>query len=191
MATWIGIASLVFVAVEAPIYIPILLLGVLVPMLVRIAGVPDRGDDFILSRAEDAGGVLVRQASYYSRTPGHNPLLVNRFIEKLPARATATGAGEPPDAMIHSSIGGKAAAWQLTFPPTKRSAFDRFSSWHGKRPLVWTDPDRKYPYKDTPYWIVRCDKELISGHNDVWSQAAMDTYIEFHRLSMSADPPVT
>jgi len=41
MATWIGIASLVFVAVEAPIYIPILLLGVLVPMLVRIAGVPD------------------------------------------------------------------------------------------------------------------------------------------------------
>jgi len=130
----------------------------------------------------------VRQASYYSRTPGHNPLLVNRFIEKS---ARARGAGKPPDATIHSSIGGKPAAWQLTFPPAKRTVFDRFSSWHGKRPLVWTDPDRRYPYKDTPYWIVRCDKELISGHNDVWSQAAMDTYIEFHRLSMSADPPVT
>ena len=26
------------------------------------------------------------------------------------------------------------------------------------------------------YWIIRCDKEIIDGHNDVWNMQAMETY---------------
>ena len=31
------------------------------------------------------------------------------------------------------------------------------------------------------YWIMRCEKEIIAGHNDVWSQQAMETYVALVR----------
>jgi hypothetical protein len=33
---------------------------------------------------------------------------------------------------------------------------------------------------------MRCPKEIINGHNDIWSQAAMDMYAALHRISLEA-----
>jgi hypothetical protein len=34
---------------------------------------------------------------------------------------------------------------------------------------------------DADYWIVSCGKELISGHNDVWSTTTMEMYAGIFR----------
>jgi hypothetical protein len=31
------------------------------------------------------------------------------------------------------------------------------------------------------YWIMRCGKEIMRGHNDIWSLQAMETYAALFR----------
>ncbi len=42
-----------------------------------------------------------------------------------------------------------------------------------------------YAYKDTAYWIIRCTKEIIKDHNDIWSQQAIDTYAALYAISLA------
>ena len=61
--------------------------------------------------------------------------------------------------------------------------------YDGQRPVVWTQVPAgsgHYRYKDTAYWILQCQKAIISSHTDIWSQAAMDTYAALHRISLAA-----
>jgi hypothetical protein len=53
-----------------------------------------RGDDFILASEGRSKDVLIQQSYYYRHTPGHNPLLVNRFIE--PSRTPTSDAQVAP-----------------------------------------------------------------------------------------------
>jgi hypothetical protein len=167
------------------------------------------GSDFILEERGDFASVRIPQYYYYQRTPGHNPLLVNRFIERL---ATATDGLEQkagkearwtrvrsnlaakrpnPTAFDTTLPDGTVAGWQIAFPPHAGSKDDRFSWYERRRPVVWTrtPPESgRYRYKDTAYWVVRCPTEISSGHNDIWSQAAMDMYAALHRISLGASP---
>ena len=157
-----------------------------------------RGNQFILELTPDAARVKIPQWYYYRHTPGHNPLIVNRFVEPAPADTP------PPvdrSAHLHHNLarrvnseefktstrkGHGSLAWRITFPPAM-PANVRFSSYRGHKPLVWTQARTgRFTYKDTAYWIIRCPKAIIAGHNDIWSQAAMDTYAALHRIALGA-----
>jgi hypothetical protein len=156
------------------------------------------GGDFTLERVGDFEDVRIPQYYYYQHTPGHNPLLVNRFIEGLASTSTVT---DVPWRQIHRNLAprpvltefdttskdGMSQRWRIAFPPKRSSIDDRFSRYGTRRPVVWTQVppgSERYRYKETAYWIVRCPKEIIAGHNDIWSQAAMDTYAALHRISL-------
>ena len=132
-------------------------------------------DDFTVERVRANEDIVVPQSYYYRHTPGHNPLLVNRFIE---SKASAT-----PDGFRTSVPFGDGSSWFINFPPVTPD-FDQFSRYRGRRPLAWTrGTDR---YNESAYWIVRCPKAIISGHNDIWSPHAMDMYAAFHRIALEA-----
>jgi hypothetical protein len=160
------------------------------------------GADFVLERVGDYAQVEIPQYEYYRRTPGHNPLLVNRFIEAVRGHAGATDVSwrqihknliEPKRDLLEfetTSADRKTThGWRIVFPPAQGSDDDAFSRYDGRRPVVWTQEPAgsgRYRYKDTAYWILQCPKAIISGHTDIWSQAAMDTYAALHRISLSA-----
>jgi hypothetical protein len=146
------------------------------------------GSNFILSMPSNAPALEIPQWYYYQRTPGHNPLLVNHWI--VPATPTAVESprsadpknehalnqnldpargAEVQNRTFHTSPRRKNEAqktWQITTIPPDAS----WSTYHGFKPIFLGRPVK------SGYWIVRCQKEIISGHNDVWSQPAMETY---------------
>jgi hypothetical protein len=156
-----------------------------------------RGDDFALVPGPASHDVEIPQAYYYRHTPGHNPLLVNRFIEQVTSLASgeqgsqvrhnlAAPSGRINEFKAATRTGSGTLMWRVNFPP-ETAAFKTFSSYRGLRPLAWTDVKGRYIYKETAYWIIRCPKEIIAGHNDIWSQAAMDTYAALHRIALEAN----
>ncbi len=157
-----------------------------------------KGNEFILEDAPGNRDVVIPQAYYYRHTPGHNPLLVNRFIEagsQRRRRATApaaaatcgricsSGSGDPLQFTTTGAPGQPDRDWMINFPP-QTEHWRRFSIYDGRRPVAWTIRNQQYVYKDTAYWIVRCSKEIIAGHNDIWSQAAMETYAALHQAAL-------
>lgn len=161
-----------------------------------------RGDDFILANEKKSKDVLIQQSYYYRHTPGHNPLLVNRFIE--PSKTPTSDAQVALTNQLRANLlnSGKALAfgtsprkegeparqWRINFPPETK-AFDAFSRYktgsQTYRPVVWETKSGDYPYKDTAYWIIRCTKEIIKDHNDIWSQQAIDTYAALYAISLA------
>ena len=159
------------------------------------------GADFTLERVGDYAQVEIPQYYYYRHTPGHNPLLVNRFIEPVAGHSGTTDVKwrqihknltEPkPDVLEFetTSADRTTQGWRIVFPPASTSVDDAFSRYGGRRPVVWTQEPAgsgHYRYKDTAYWILQCQKAIISSHTDIWSQAAMDTYAALHRISLAA-----
>jgi hypothetical protein len=147
------------------------------------------GSDFILATNTNTSSIKIPQAYYYRRTPGHNPLLVSHWI--VPAKD-----GSKPDAkqsLLHQNLNLNRAAeltthtfytsdriktdkskkWEITRMPPKKDS--QWSTYRGIKPLC-VDPAVR-----SCYWIVRCPKEIISGHNDIWSQQAMETYAALFR----------
>jgi hypothetical protein len=60
--------------------------------------------------------------------------------------------------------------WRLSISPPDASE-KKWANQFG--PL---EPNR------SSYWIMRCNKEIIRNHNDVWSDSAMETYAALYRL---------
>ncbi len=155
-----------------------------------------RGDDFVLEEKAGNRAVTIPQAYYYRHTPGHNPLLVNRFIEAVgtPRTESASEAGyveanltragaDPLEFSTSARPGAPAHQWTIRFPP-ETEGFNLFSTYDGRRPVVWTQRQNHYVYRDTAYWILRCPKDIIKDHNDIWSQPAMETYAALHRIAL-------
>jgi hypothetical protein len=156
------------------------------------------GTDFTLERVPANAHTTIRQSYYYRHTPGHNPLIVNRFIEEIARDAAvqtkirafqANLSERTPSPMVfatNSSDGKPPRHWQITFPPVVQ-VNDRFSRYQDRRPVAWTTTmNGQYKYKDSAYWVIRCPAAIIAGHNDIWSQAAMDTYAALHRIASEA-----
>ena len=161
-----------------------------------------RGDDFILASEGRSKDVWIQQSYYYRHTPGHNPLLVNRFIE--PSGTPTSDAQVAATNQLRANLlnSGKAFAfgtsprkqgepakqWRINFPPETK-AFNEFSRYKAGsqtyRPVVWETKSGVYAYKDTAYWIIRCTKEIIKDHNDIWSQQAIDTYAALYAISLA------
>jgi len=137
------------------------------------------GKDFIL--ADTNTMEKVPQHYYYQRTPGHNPLLVNHWIVKSeePVRVAPGNAFQQNiDLKPTGEIPPK------TFTTTPRKEGDPRSVWR----MTMQPPDPKWStYKghaaltgsgqlQSSYWIMRCPEEIMTGHNDIWSRQAMETY---------------
>lgn len=156
------------------------------------------GLDFILEEKLENAAVEIQQSYYYRHTPGHNPLLVNRFIE--PDDSATVSPESENDKHVHANLrpdvsdpmkftttarrGGSARSWKLTFPPETKE-FRDFSQYDGRRPVAWTVGARgTFLRKESAYWIVRCPSEIIRDHNDIWSQQAMDAYAALYRVAL-------
>ena len=159
-----------------------------------------RGDDFILEPNPANKTISIQQSYYYRHTPGHNPLLVNRFIEPAADREAPPAADALQFNLLHAGQtpeyvtsprkkGGRVRRWTITFPPTTK-VFRDFSRYQtggsSYRPVAWESNGGAYVNADTPYWIIRCPKEIIKDHNDIWSQQAMDTYAALYAISDAA-----
>jgi hypothetical protein len=75
-----------------------------------------------------------------------------------------------PDVFFTSKAKNPAAAWRLTTEPQGTPV-----TLDGMTPSM----------ADSDYWIVSCGKELIKGHNDVWSTTTMEMYAGLFRAAES------
>ena len=105
----------------------------------------------------------VHQSYFYRKTPGHNPMLVNRWLSREPS-TTAENVGYAPERPLSQS------SWLLSnacpsSDPTKVAGHD-------------VDPWIK-----SAYWIVECGKNVISSHNDVWNKEAMAAYMALFTMA--------
>jgi len=124
----------------------------------------------------------IRQSEFYTRTPGHQPYLVNHWIVKqdsglVPTNANAEAifsanlsTNKEPDLFFTSAAKYPAAAWKIS-----RKSPDKPVTLDGLPPAM----------ADSDYWIVSCGKELIAGHNDVWSTTTMEMYAGLFRAAES------
>ena len=125
----------------------------------------------------------VWQSWFFRRTPGHQPLLVDHWLEEQQGIGTAPQTHEeilnenldyetdnPLFFWAHTSDKGcPIKHWKITLQPapSDRSWAARFG------PL---QPSR------CSYWFIRCDKRIIRDHNDVWSDTTMEVYAALYRL---------
>lgn len=158
--------------------------------------------DFILDPDQETKGKpepVVPQAEYYKRTPGHNPLLVNRWIEPCTDEHVQPSGQENcmtenlklsvtrNDAVHFFTSGmedGVIDKWEVKLPGDLSPANDAWSKWRGLRPVCWHRGDA--PGEDrgqSAYWIMRCPGRIIANHNDIWNQRAMETYAALFRIA--------
>jgi hypothetical protein len=151
------------------------------------------GSEFILARAEGQPDPAIPQAYYYKRTPGHNPLLINRFIEPDPGQgplpravnlfqANLDHTRHDTQSALHFQTSsrldnGEAKSWCINFPP-ETTTNATWSSYDGRRPVAWDEPAR-----ESAYWLLRCPAEIIHDHNDIWNKQAMETYAALYRAA--------
>jgi hypothetical protein len=124
----------------------------------------------------------IRQAEFYTRTPGHHPLLINHWIRQsghAPSpdithdavmRANLDPNASDPHTFLTSAAVFPAAVWELCQTPPNGPCI-----LHGMTPAM--------PNSD--YWIITCDKQIISGHCDIWSPVAMEMYAGLLRSAQS------
>jgi len=156
------------------------------------------GRDFILDMPSNAPSVKVPQYYYYRRTPGHNPLLVNHWITNAPSQAEAndgrTSFQQNLDPRRERDLktrtfttsetknGTNRLSWQISTTPPDPS----WSEYKGYKPIFLGAKAVR-----SGYWIMRCPKQIIRNHNDVWNQQAMDTYAALFRETefLRTQPP--
>jgi hypothetical protein len=134
--------------------------------------------------ANSSRGVL--QGSFYFRTPGHNPLLINRKI--VPAQAP------PPETtpFEKNMRPNPAAPW--TFYTSAREPDKPCLAWQLVRetPARTSDSTLGETYRDKAnYWIVRAPGDLIRNHVDIWSQQCMEMMVALWRMSGTVSEPRT
>ena len=119
----------------------------------------------------------VYQSSFYSMTPGHNPLLINRQIKlveapPMPAGVDLFEVNRRPvpgiDCCFYTSArhpGQAPQAWCIERVQTTASKVG--PSWRDK----------------ANYWIISVPKALIRNHGDIWSQQSMEMMVGLWRIA--------
>jgi hypothetical protein len=127
----------------------------------------------------------VRQGYFYARTPGHNPLLVNHWVEEV---NETPAASLEKDAVLNSNLDmGVTAASALSFMTSEREKHPQ-RRWR----IVSTPPEDQEQWRQeeeyepkggqTAYWMLRCRPEIIKDHGDIWNANAMEMYAAIYRL---------
>lgn len=128
----------------------------------------------------------VAQSEFYKRTPGHNPMLVNHWVEREQNREHQVFSnnevfeenlnfGSRPLGSFWLRGEEEPEAWQLSELSGKDDErLTRLEKINGSMP----DPWRK-----GGYWFVECPPEIIKNHGDIWNDRAMDLYAALFRMS--------
>jgi pimeloyl-ACP methyl ester carboxylesterase len=161
------------------------------------------GADFMLHNSPDE---LVPQSYYYQFTPGHNRLLVNRVMSPAPSieldssmntvdilrkNLSETHAWQSFQTSPRQT-GEAPSSWEIKFPPEMDAAEmgpaeTKFWKLDQSRPVIWEKKNGHYAWKETAYWIIRCPDSIISGHSDIWSEQAIQTYAALYRIALMGD----
>ena len=157
-------------------------------------------EDFILKKNPRKLEPRVPQAEYYRMTPGHNPLLVNRWVEPCPDPHHPVAPGLCLQENLKLDVSKERALhffttnddrksvsqWMIRRAPELSLENEKWSTWgDGYQPVCWdtgTGPTRE-DRGQSAYWIMRCPGEIINGHNDIWNQKAMETYAALFRVA--------
>lgn len=145
----------------------------------------------LLGPTESTPHPPVPQRWFSNTTPGHHPLLVNHWI--VPAcspttdraaigrldaagaldRNLALGAG---DRVFFTSAGAarQGQAWEVRTSPPE----DAGEEWRRYRGQAIT-------LEPSDYWIIRCGRELIRDHGDIWSPTTMEAYTALFRMAQA------
>ena len=131
-------------------------------------------------------GKRVRQSYFYSRTPGHNPLLINRHIEK--STAPPLGPDENPFEANMQTIPG--APW--VFYTSARKTSDPAEAWQlvrsSQQPI---EPSVGETWRDKAnYWIISTPGTLIRNHGDIWSQQVIEMMVALWRMAETDATPL-
>jgi len=130
----------------------------------------------------------IRQSKFYTKTPGHQPLLINHWIVRDNSIPPLSGATD--DTVFATNITQKGIV-------TRNGMADPcvFYTSEGRHPAgVWritsSPPGKAVTLNGLPlamqnsdYWIVNCDKDLIASHGDIWSTNDMEMYAGLYRLA--------
>ena len=126
-------------------------------------------------------GEDVPQSYFYSRTPGHNPLLINRQIQ--PTTAPPLPPGQNAFEANMQPVPG--SPW--TFYTSAREASRLPQAWQLVKsahqptgPMIGDSWRAK-----ANYWIISAPGALIRNHGDIWSQQCMEMMVAFWRMAES------
>ena len=123
----------------------------------------------------------IRQSKFYTKTPGHQPYLINHWVvpDKAPAPVGLVGQDDVFDANISvkktsdpyvfytSDPGHPSKAWRVTNETSAPVTLDGL----------------RLSMQESDYWIMNCGKELIASHGDIWSTKTMEMYAALYRLT--------
>ena len=123
-------------------------------------------------------GEKIGQSYFYSRTPGHNRRLINRYID--PSVLPALPAGEQPFEANVTPVPGVPCAFYTSPRSSSVKSPDGWkvvkASSHQPTPGdTWRDKAN--------YWIVNVPKALIRNHGDIWSQQCMEMMVALWRIA--------
>ncbi len=121
----------------------------------------------------------IRQSEFYSKTPGHQPYLINHWI--VPEKGLLPKAGASSDDVF---------AANLTQQPNQ----DPYVFFTSDPPAAWRVTEKSQTpvtldglplsMQQSDYWIMNCGRDLIASHGDIWSTKTMEMYAGLYRLAM-------
>lgn len=131
----------------------------------------------------------VHQSAFFKRTPGHNPLLVDHWLERRDPLPTDPidhdnilnynldyFTDDPLSFLAVSPKDKSIRRWAFSLTPPDKSEHSHKSELRWSRQFGSVESNR------SSYWIIRCNSGLIREHNDVWSDTAMQMYAGLYRL---------
>jgi hypothetical protein len=125
----------------------------------------------------------IRQSEFYSKTPGHQPYLINHWI--VPESQSLLPTDTTPAAIFSANLASTAKDPEVFFTSKAKypASVWRLTTQAQGNPVVLDGLSPSMP--DSDYWIISCGKELIGGHNDVWSPTTMEMYAALFRAAES------
>jgi hypothetical protein len=125
----------------------------------------------------------IRQSKFYSKTPGHQPYLINHWI--VPEKNVAPKAGASTDEVFADNISQGGTPDPYVFFTSKArnpAAVWRITNAAPGAPVTLNGLPLSMQKSD--YWIMNCGKELIASHGDIWSTTTMEMYAGLYRLAV-------
>jgi hypothetical protein len=140
-------------------------------------------------KRRDADPATSPPAAYYKRTPGHNPWLLDYKIE-LTAGPQSNGQ------KVRLPLKERLLGWLCEKLSATGSASDKdtleLKSLIEPQDYFIAKPLGNAPgARESRYWVLRCGRELIKDHGDVWSENALRLYSALFRYSTEAHRPAT
>ena len=119
----------------------------------------------------------IYQSYFYSTTPGHNPLLINRRIKLVEAPSI------PTDVDLFEVNRRPVPGIDCGFYTTARHPGQAAQAWCVER--VQATASKVGPsWRDKAnYWIISVPKALIRNHGDIWSQQSMEMMVGLWRMA--------